>query len=291
MRLNVETSYPWDVEADVLAVPVPSDIELPEYLAELDRRLGGAIESMRTLGAIKGTLWEARLIPAADMGVRFVLAVGVGDGRRIDRLGARRLGAVIVRSLTGCDVRRLAVHVPDQLDRAGRRPAGSRRRARHARPRRGRRGAIHDLRRPGRPPAAGARRVHLHGRVGRRRRPLPARRARPDHRRRQQPHAPAGAARRQRRQPRGPRRRGQRRGPPVRHAAQGHRSGGSRRHGHGHVHGRGPRFLQPAALHRPALRAGDRSATRAVGCWPWSARASPSTPAASASSRPPTWAR
>jgi leucyl aminopeptidase len=120
MRLNVETSHPWDVEADVLAVPVPSDIELPEYLAELDRRLGGALESMRTLGAIKGTLWEARLIPAAEMGVRFVLAVGVGDGRRIDRLGARRLGAVIVRSLTGCDVRRLAVHLPDQLtDRGG----------------------------------------------------------------------------------------------------------------------------------------------------------------------------
>ena len=75
---------------------------------------------MRTLGAIKGTLWEARLIPAVDMGVRFVLAVGVGDGRRIDRLGARRLGAVIVRSLTGCDVRRLTVHIPDQLvDRGG----------------------------------------------------------------------------------------------------------------------------------------------------------------------------
>ena len=139
MRLNVETIYPWDVEADVLAVPVPSDIELPEYLAELDRRLGGALEAMRTLGAIKGTLWEARLIPAAEMGVRFVLAVGVGDGRRIDRLGARRLGAVIVRSLTGCDVRHLAVHVPDQLVRPGRRPAGGRRGAPHARPGRGRR--------------------------------------------------------------------------------------------------------------------------------------------------------
>ena len=125
MRLNVEERLPWDIEADVLALPVPSGNEMPEVLAEVDRRLGGAIEALRTLGAIKGTLWEARLIPAAQMGVRFVLAVGIGDGRKIDRLGARRLGAVIVRSLTGCDVRRLAVHVPDQLVATGGAPQGA----------------------------------------------------------------------------------------------------------------------------------------------------------------------
>jgi leucyl aminopeptidase len=120
MRLNVENRLPWDIEADVLAVTVPSGAKMPEYLAELDRRLGGSIEEMRQIGAIKGALWEARLIPAHDMGVRFVLAVGVGDGSAIDRLGARRLGSVIVRKLTGCDVRRLAVHLPDELsDRGG----------------------------------------------------------------------------------------------------------------------------------------------------------------------------
>jgi hypothetical protein len=115
MRLNVETRLPWDIEADVLAVAVPSGAAVPEYLGEIDRRLGGGLEEMRKIGAIKGKLWEARLIPARDMGVRFVLAVGVADGRDIDRLGARRLGAVIVRKLTGCDVRSLAVHVADDL--------------------------------------------------------------------------------------------------------------------------------------------------------------------------------
>ena len=119
MRLNVDSVYPWDIEADVLVVPVPSDIELPEYLAEIDRRLGGAIEELRQLGAIKGALWENRLIPAHEMGVRFVLAIGVGDGKGIGRLGALRLGAVMVRRLVGCDVRHLAVHVPDQLIERG----------------------------------------------------------------------------------------------------------------------------------------------------------------------------
>jgi leucyl aminopeptidase len=125
MRLNIETSYPWEIDADVLAVPVPVDDELPPYVAELDRRLGGTIESLRTLGAIKGSLWEARLMPVEGMGVRFILAVGIEDGRSLDRLGARRLGAVIVRSLTGCDVRHLAVHLPDLLTQRGGVPQGA----------------------------------------------------------------------------------------------------------------------------------------------------------------------
>jgi leucyl aminopeptidase len=119
MLLNVETKLPWDVEGDVLAIIVPDDVELPEYVAEIDRRLGGAIGQMRDIGAIKGKLWESRLIPAPEMGVRFVLAIGVGDGSSLDREGAYRLGAVIVRRLVGCDVRRIAVHVPDALFERG----------------------------------------------------------------------------------------------------------------------------------------------------------------------------
>ena len=115
MRLNVVSDLPWDVRADVLAVAVPNDRQLPEYVTEIDRRLDGAIEAMRTLGAIKGAIWEARLIPGREMGARFVLAVGIGDGQKLDRMGARRLGGVIVRKLMGCHVEHLAVHVPDTL--------------------------------------------------------------------------------------------------------------------------------------------------------------------------------
>jgi leucyl aminopeptidase len=115
MRLNLMSDPPWELRADVLAVAVPSDRHLPEYVSEIDRRLDGAIEAMRTLGAIKGALWEARLIPGRDMGARFVLAIGIGDGQTLDRTGARRLGGVIVRKLMGCHVEHLGVHVPDAL--------------------------------------------------------------------------------------------------------------------------------------------------------------------------------
>ncbi|MEX1335773.1 MAG: leucyl aminopeptidase [Candidatus Limnocylindrales bacterium] len=115
MRPNVVNRLPWDVETDVLAVTVPSDETVPEYLAEIDRRLGGAIGRLREVGALPGKLWGARLLPASDMGARFVLVVGVDDGSAIDELGARRLGAVIIKALVGMDVGSLAVHLPDEL--------------------------------------------------------------------------------------------------------------------------------------------------------------------------------
>jgi leucyl aminopeptidase len=115
MRLNVERRLPWDVKADVLVVTLPTGDELPEHLLEIDRRLGGAIGELRAVGAMKGKLWAARLLPARGMGARFVLAVGVGDGSAIDRLGARRLGAVMIKRLVGLKVDSLAVHLSDEL--------------------------------------------------------------------------------------------------------------------------------------------------------------------------------
>jgi leucyl aminopeptidase len=119
MHLNVVNRQPWDVAADVLAVTVPSAPEMPEYLAEIDRRLDGALGSLRRIGAITGSPWEARLIPARDMGVRFVLTIGVGEGGAMDHLRARRLGSLIVRSLVGCEVRSLALHLPLELTGPG----------------------------------------------------------------------------------------------------------------------------------------------------------------------------
>ena len=115
MRLNVERRHPWDVETDVLALTVPAAEELPEYLAEVDRRLDGAISELRSIGALPSSLWSARLIPARGMGARFVLAIGVGDGSAIDHVGARRLGSVVVRRLAGCQVSSLALHLPGEL--------------------------------------------------------------------------------------------------------------------------------------------------------------------------------
>jgi leucyl aminopeptidase len=115
MRVTVERRLPWDVEADVLAITVPTTGELPEAVAEIDRRLEGAISGLRAARAISGSPWSSRLLPARGLAARFVLVVGVGEGGAPDRLGLRRLGSVVVRALAGLDVASLAVHAADTL--------------------------------------------------------------------------------------------------------------------------------------------------------------------------------
>lgn len=115
MRLNVVSRPPWDVEADVLALPVPAGETLPEYVSEIDRRLEGVVSSMHLAGAVRGRPWESRLVPGGGTGARFVLAIGVGEGDATGELGLRRLGAAIVRGLVGVDVGHLALYLPDEL--------------------------------------------------------------------------------------------------------------------------------------------------------------------------------
>jgi len=115
MRLNVVQRHPWDVETDVLAVTVPTSEELPPHLAEIDRRLDGTLVELREVGALKGSRWASRLLPAQGLAARLLLLVGVGDGEALDRLDARRLGTVIVKQLAGVQARTLAVHLPRVL--------------------------------------------------------------------------------------------------------------------------------------------------------------------------------
>ncbi len=121
MRLNVTDRMPWDIEADVLAITVPTAAETPAYLRELDRRLEGALSAMREVGAISGSRWETRLIAARGIGARFVLALGIGDADDIDELTARRLGSLAIRGLVGLEVRSLAFHLPSAASAIGRR--------------------------------------------------------------------------------------------------------------------------------------------------------------------------
>src|SRR3990172_4993544 len=119
MRLIASLAPPWDQDAEGLAIPVTTDQERSDTMAELERRIGGDLAELRRIGALKAKPWEAALIPVNGIASRFVLAIGVGDAAAFDRVAALRLGAAIVRRLSGCDVRRLAIHLPDRLSIAG----------------------------------------------------------------------------------------------------------------------------------------------------------------------------
>jgi leucyl aminopeptidase len=115
MQTRVVVGQPWAVGADVLALPIPSDSELPPSLVEIDRRLDGALSAYRTVGELRGKPWSSAMLQGRETGAPWVLAMGIGESAAFDRLTAVRLGAAIERRLTDRVVTHLAVSLPEGL--------------------------------------------------------------------------------------------------------------------------------------------------------------------------------
>src|SRR5690348_7185658 len=115
MQTRVLVGQPWDVAADVIAVPLPKDEPLPGVVIEIDRRLGGALTAYRSLGELRGSPWTSTLLQGTDLAASWLLAMGVGDAAGFDRLAALRLGAAVERRLSERQVRTLAVVIPAEL--------------------------------------------------------------------------------------------------------------------------------------------------------------------------------
>ena len=81
MQTRVVIAQPWEIETDVLAVPVHKDGGPSPLHAELDRRLDGALGDLRTVGEQKGSPWSGTLL----RGQRHRCRLGARDGRRCGR--------------------------------------------------------------------------------------------------------------------------------------------------------------------------------------------------------------
>jgi leucyl aminopeptidase len=115
MQIRVTTARPWDVEADVLALAIPTDDSDDRGLAEIDRRLDGTIAEYRRVGELRGKPWSAAFFRSPGLGAAWTLAISTGDEAGFDRVTAVRLGSAIVRRLAGRDLSRLAVYLPASL--------------------------------------------------------------------------------------------------------------------------------------------------------------------------------
>ena len=111
MQLRVVTDQPWDVVADVLAVPMAGESDLDGPCGELDRRSGGELRALVTFGEISGKRYATALAGAGNLGVGRLLAVGTGPLDEVDRETVVHLGATIERRLAGRAVQRLAIWV------------------------------------------------------------------------------------------------------------------------------------------------------------------------------------
>ena len=66
MQLRVVGDYPWDVPADVLAVPYIGEPQFQGALAELDKRAGGELAALAAFGELKAERYST-VITAADV--------------------------------------------------------------------------------------------------------------------------------------------------------------------------------------------------------------------------------
>ncbi|MFH0751635.1 MAG: aminopeptidase [Chloroflexota bacterium] len=113
MQLRVVTDQPWDVKADVLAIPVTPELAFDGALGELDRRGGGELRAQAAFGELAGTRFATAVSAAGDLPAGRLLTVGTGPAAELDRETVVHLAAAIERRLAGRPVHALAIWVGD----------------------------------------------------------------------------------------------------------------------------------------------------------------------------------
>ncbi len=109
MQLRVVTDQPWDVQADVLVIPIVGEPTFEGPLDELDRRSGGELRALATFKELTGKRYATALAGNGDLPANRLLAVGAGDPAKLDRETLVRIGASAERRLGGRPVHALAV--------------------------------------------------------------------------------------------------------------------------------------------------------------------------------------
>jgi leucyl aminopeptidase len=113
MLVRVVTDQPWEVAADVLAVPFVGELSFSGPLDELDRRTGGELRGLATFGELGAKRFASTLASTGQLPVARVLAIAAGPADGLDREVLTRIGASIERRLGGRAVKRLAIWLGD----------------------------------------------------------------------------------------------------------------------------------------------------------------------------------
>ena len=109
MQVKVVADQPWDVKADVLAVPIVGEPAFSGPLGELDRRAGGELQSLADFGELKGKPFKTVLAGSGKAMAGRLVAVLAGDAADLGRETVVKVGASAERRLAGRQVRSLAI--------------------------------------------------------------------------------------------------------------------------------------------------------------------------------------
>ncbi len=116
MQLRVVTDQPWDVKADVLAIPIVGEPAFDGPLGELNKRTGGELASLAAFGELRGKRYTSTIASPGELAAGRVLTVSAGDADKIDRETVLHVGAAAEHRLGGRHARSLAIWLTPLAD-------------------------------------------------------------------------------------------------------------------------------------------------------------------------------
>ncbi len=119
MHVRVVTEQPWDVDADVLVVPIVGEVAFDGLLDELDRRSGGELRGLAAFGELRSKRYASALAASGEIPVGRVVVVAAGDADGLDRETVVRTAATAERRLAGRVVSRMAFWLTPLADGLG----------------------------------------------------------------------------------------------------------------------------------------------------------------------------
>ncbi len=116
MQLRVVTDQPWDVKADVLAVPIVGEPAFEGPLGELDRRTGGELQALAAFGELKSKRYTSAIAASGEVAGGRILTLSAGDADTIDRETVLHVGGAIRHRLGGRQANTLAIWLSPLAD-------------------------------------------------------------------------------------------------------------------------------------------------------------------------------
>ena len=116
MQLRVVSDQPWDVAADVLAVPFAGEPNFKTALGEIDRRSGGELHAVTEFGELKAERYAAAIMAPGQLRAGRLMAIAAGPADELTRQVVIRVASTIERRLGGRKVKTLAVWLGDLAD-------------------------------------------------------------------------------------------------------------------------------------------------------------------------------
>ena len=90
MQLRVVTDQPWDVKADVLAIPIVGEPAFDGPLGEIDRRAGGEIQALAQFKEVQGKRYWTAVVAPGELPAGRLVTVGAGEAARRSSGSVRR---------------------------------------------------------------------------------------------------------------------------------------------------------------------------------------------------------